>query len=213
MTAVAGSRLPGLLGHELRNPLASAMTGAMLARDMVDADDPRAAVLDGVLRDLDRMTCLIDGWLAMARGSGTGSSSGDTRLLVADLLDHAVRRHRAELVCCPDDAAVRGNRVLLERVLDNLCENARNAGAAAIRIAAQQSGAAVSIHVEDDGDGIAPDDVERIFAPGWSRGGGTGLGLFAAATTLAAHRGSVRCQPLLRGTRFTITLPLYDEGS
>jgi signal transduction histidine kinase len=84
MTAVAGSRLPGLLGHELRNPLASAMTGAMLARDMVDADDPRAAVLDGVLRDLDRMTALIDGWLAMARGVGSGT--GMTRLRVDDLL-------------------------------------------------------------------------------------------------------------------------------
>jgi hypothetical protein len=59
--------LPGLLGHELRNPLASALTGAMLARDMVDGRDSRAVVLDGVLKDLDCMTSLIDGWLAMAR--------------------------------------------------------------------------------------------------------------------------------------------------
>jgi signal transduction histidine kinase len=108
---------------------------------------------------------------------------------------------------------VRGNRALLERVVDNLCENARNAGATTIRLAAQHGAGEVTIHVEDDGDGIAPEDVERIFTPGWSRGGGTGLGLFAAATTLAAHRGSVRCQPLARGTRFTITLPLADEGS
>ena len=55
MIDAVADRLPGLLAHELRNPLASAMTGAMLARDMVDEGDPRATVLDGVLRDLDRV--------------------------------------------------------------------------------------------------------------------------------------------------------------
>ena len=91
MNGVASDRLPGLIGHELRNPLASALTGAMLARDMIDADDPRATVLDGVLRDLDRMTGLIDGWLQLARDQQPARS----RLDVEELLQQVAERQRA----------------------------------------------------------------------------------------------------------------------
>lgn len=207
MRAIAPERLPGLLGHELRNPLASAVTGAMLVRDLVDDGDPRALALDGVLRDLDRMTALIDGWLAMARGTAPRQRP----VRVDDLLADAAARHRAELLCCPAETVVAGDHVLLDRVLDNLCENARRAGAATIRIAAQHRGDDVAIHVEDDGRGIAAEHVEHVFTPGWSGTGGSGLGLFAVATTLAAHGGTVSCVPLPRGTRFTITLRRADE--
>lgn len=195
--------LPGLLGHELRNPLASALTGAMLARDMIDGGDPRAVVLDGVLRDLDRMTGLIDGWLQLARDQQGVAEIVD----VEDLLAAVAKRHRAEVVCTPPAFKVSGNRFLLERVFENLCENARNAGATKIRIAAQHDVNRVDIHVEDDGRGIAPGDVETIFEAGRSGSGSTGLGLHAVATTVAACEGEVRCIPLPSGTRFTISLP------
>jgi len=195
--------LPGLLGHELRNPLASAMTGAMLARDMIDCDDPRATVLDGVLRDLDRMTGLIDGWLQLARNQ----PGRQERVDVEDLLTQVASRQRAEVVCAPPDFEVAGNRFLLERAIENLCENARTAGATKIRFAAQHDGNRIDIHVEDDGCGVAPSDAQRIFEAGCSRSGGTGLGLHAVATTIAACDGNVRCVPLATGTRFTISLP------
>lgn len=195
--------LPGLLGHELRNPLASALTGAMLARDMIDGEDPRAIVLDGVLKDLDRMTGLIDGWLQMARDQ----HSAQTRIDVEDLLTSVGDAQRAEVVCAPPSFEIMGNRFLLERAIENLCENARNAGATKIRIAAHHDGSRVDIHVEDDGHGIAPEDAERIFEAGCSRSGSTGLGLHAVSTTVAASNGEVRCVPLPSGTRFTISLP------
>ncbi|MCU0867418.1 MAG: HAMP domain-containing histidine kinase [Planctomycetes bacterium] len=201
--ALAAERLPGLLGHELRNPLASAMTGAMLVREMVDGDDPRAAVLDGVLRDLDRMTRLVDGWLALAR---TGNPVRST-FAVDGLVRDVATRHDAEVVVSPVEPVLQGDRALLERALDNLCENARHAGARTIRIAVQRIGDQVAIHVEDDGRGVPAEHCERIFTPGWSSRGGAGLGLYAVATTVASHRGTVRCVPLARGTRFTLTLP------
>lgn len=201
--SVVTQDLPGLLGHELRNPLASAMTGAMLARDMIDSGNPRAIVLDGVLRDLDRMTGLIDGWLQLARDQHGVAETVD----IEEILTLVANRHRAELVCTPPAFKVLGNRSLLERVFENLCENARNAGATKIRIAAQHDGDHVDIHVEDDGCGIAPDDLAHIFEPGHSGSGSTGLGLHAVATTVAACDGDVRCTPLPCGTRFTISLP------
>tara|TARA_R110002072_G_scaffold174303_4_gene329471 strand:- start:84926 stop:85555 length:630 start_codon:yes stop_codon:yes gene_type:complete len=202
MSAVAQD-LPGLLGHELRNPLASALTGAMLARDMIDNDDPRAIVLDGVLRDMDRMTGLIDGWLQLARQQ----HGAQDRVDVEELLAKVAYSQRVEVVCAPPAFAVMGNPFLLERALENLCENARKAGATKIRIAAQHDGSRVDIHVEDDGHGIEAGDAERIFEAGCSRSGSTGLGLHAVATTIAACQGQVRCVPLPNGTRFTISLP------
>ena len=203
MNGVAQDQLPGVIGHEVRNPLASAMTGAMLARDMVDSDDPRAAVLDGVLRDLDRMTGLIDGWLQLARDQQVGERVG-----VEELLDAVASRTRAEVVSAPPSAWVRGNRCLLERALENLCENARNAGAANVRFAAQHDGGNVHIHVEDDGKGVDPEQTDKIFAAGWSGAGGTGLGLHAVRTTVEAMGGDVECVALVGGTRFTISVPM-----
>lgn len=203
MNAVAADRLPGVLGHELRNPLASAVTGASLLREMIDGDDPRAPLVDGLLRDLDRMAALTDGWLQLARGRRAAAVAFD----LAEVLSGVAARHGAELVTCPAPALVRGDRALLERAFDNLCENARNAGARSIRLAAQHLGADLCVHVEDDGGGVPPQLVEHIFAPGISSRGGTGLGLHAVAVTVAAHRGTVRCVPLTRGTRFTVTLP------
>ncbi len=203
MIPVAADRLPGLLGHELRNPIASAMTGAMLARDMVDEGDPRAAVLDGVLADLDRTTALIDGWLALARGA----AARRLRIDVDGLLSRVAGRHGVQLVA-GSGAAVRGDAAMLERALDNLVENARQAGARHVRLAAQTLGEQVVLHVEDDGAGVPKDGAGRLFEAGWSGRGGTGLGLYAVAATVAAHGGAVGCQALPRGTRFSITLPL-----
>ncbi|MFK7740479.1 MAG: sensor histidine kinase [Planctomycetota bacterium] len=210
MSGLAAEHLPGVIGHELRNPLASALTGAMLLREMVDDQDPRAAVADGVLRDLDRMTNLIDGWLSLARGAAT---CGARAIDVESLLVNVAANARAEMVSAPPSVTVEGNQSLLERVLENLCENARNAGASNIRIAAQCDERQVILHVEDDGSGVDEGDVDRVFDAGWSAQGGTGLGLHAVVTTVHAMSGEVRCVPLPRGTRFSITLPRCTHSS
>ena len=204
MSLVASARLPGLIGHELRNPLASAMTGVVLAREMVDGDDPRAPVLDGALRDLERLRQLLDGWLRLARTDSTKAVT----IAVDDLVVRTAERNGVEVCSRCAEARVTGDPCLLERALENLFENARQAGARRIRVAVQALQDEVSIHVEDDGAGVPSKDAERIFAPGWSGRGGTGLGLHAVATTVAAHMGRVRCVPLARGTRFSITLPM-----
>jgi signal transduction histidine kinase len=204
VTALAPQLLPGVLGHELRNPLAAAMTGALLLREMLDGEDARGPVLDGVLRDLERMKHLIDGWLQVAR---TGAVAR-RELAVDALLERAATRHGAQVVGPASAAEVAGDPGLLERALDNLIENARQAGARQVRLAAQVLGERIQVHVEDDGVGVPPAQRERLFRPGASGRGGHGLGLYAVATTVAAHAGTVQCVPLARGTRFTISLPL-----
>ncbi|MBL8723060.1 MAG: HAMP domain-containing histidine kinase [Planctomycetes bacterium] len=204
MSTLMPQLLPGVLGHELRNPLAAAMTGALLLREMLDTDDTRGPVLDSVLHDLERIKHLIDGWLQVARAG----VAPRRELSVDELLARVAVRHGAQVVGPASDAEVAGDPSLLERALDNLLENARQAGARHVRLAAQVLGGRIQVHVEDDGPGIAPAQRERLFRPGSTGRGGHGLGLYAVATTVAAHAGTVQCVPLTRGTRFTITLPL-----
>ena len=133
MSRFAADRLPGLLAHELRNPLASAMTGVLLAREMVDAEDPRAPVLDGALRDLDRVSVLLDGWLRVARTANVRSETVDLDALVAEVAAHA----GVQMVSRAPGAVVAGDCTLLVRVFENLFENALHAGASMIRVAVQ----------------------------------------------------------------------------
>lgn len=202
MTAPAAASLPGVLAHELRNPLASAMTGVLVARDLVDDDDPRAAVLDGAIRDLQRLSDLTDGWLALARGQAVGG--------VADLgsaLAAVAARHGAQFELPGSSTLVISRPALLERMFDNLCENARRAGARTIRLSAVRQADDYVVHVDDDGAGVAAGDAERVFRPGFSTRGGAGLGLHAVSVTASAFGGSVRCEPQATGSRFVVTLP------
>lgn len=198
--------LAGLLGDDLRNPLASAMTGTMLARDMVQSDGQRAVVLDGVLRDLDRMSGMIDGWLQIARDQ----PSLEERVNVEALLTLVAARQGAEVVCVPPAFEVLGNSYLLERAIENLCENSRSAGATEIHIAAQHNGSSIEIHLEDNCPGIDPKDAEDVFSVDHSSASGAGLGLHVVAKIVADCAGSVCCVPLASGTRFTISLPRAD---
>ncbi|MCA8974169.1 MAG: HAMP domain-containing histidine kinase [Planctomycetes bacterium] len=204
MNAAKVGDLAGVLGHELRNPLAAAMTAATLLREMIDDGDPRRDLADQVLADLDRITRLTDGWLRLSRAGEVNRRQID----IEGLLDRVAARHEAVVVTGPVAVAVDGDETLLERALDNLLTNAVQAGARHLRIAAQCLDDEVAIHIEDDGAGIAEADRARIFAAGWSGRGGNGLGLHAVEATVRAHRGRIRCVPLRQGTRFTLQLPM-----
>ena len=139
--------------------------------------------------------------------------------LADDLLDYA-RPWKVDPVpldpaACVTGRPVRtdGSRVLadprqLRRVLDNLADNARLAGADRVEIEVEGSGSLIRIHVLDDGPGV-PDEVrERIFQPFVSRrAGGTGLGLAIVARIMEAHGGAVALKDRPGwATCFTLTL-------
>jgi signal transduction histidine kinase len=103
------------------------------------------------------------------------------------------------------DAAVL--RRLLAPVLDNALRYAHSS----VTLRAERQSDAVLLVVEDDGPGVADEDAERVFQPGWRADPddahpGGGLGLALTARLAAASAGSVTCRPG-PGGRFEITLP------
>jgi signal transduction histidine kinase len=102
----------------------------------------------------------------------------------------------------------------LKQVFLNLIVNAGQAirDGGTIRIATETGDGWVTVKVEDDGCGIAPEHLERIFDPFFTTkrvGEGTGLGLGIAYHIVRSHRGEIQVDSeLARGSRFRVKLPV-----
>lgn len=198
------ARTVGVLGHELRNPLAAAVTGTALLRELVDAEDPRRQIVDGVASELQRIAALIDHYLDFAR---CGQARREA-VALKDVLAAAASRRCGVTVDGVLDAQVTGDAVLLERAFDNLIDNAFAAGASNLAVDVRRDEDTLVIAVEDDGKGVPPELRARIFELGFSRHGSTGLGLGFVAEVMAAHRGNIVCENGRRGARFVLRLPV-----
>ena len=117
----------------------------------------------------------------------------------------------ADLLAAPDGASFLGDATLLARALANLLDNAeRHGGGVTAMIVTQEEGG-VRFAVEDDGPGVAPENVERIFQPlqrGESGNGSLGLGLALVARIAEAHGGRATVEPSTEGgARFSVWVP------
>jgi PAS domain S-box-containing protein len=105
-----------------------------------------------------------------------------------------------------------------EQVLINLCVNARDAmpQGGTLRVWIEASGESdVVLNVADDGVGIPPENVARVFEPFFStKGTGSGLGLAVAAGIVAAHGGMITAESDgVHGTKMRVRLPRMERGS
>jgi signal transduction histidine kinase len=209
MSGGAG-RVAAVLGHELRNPLAAALTGTAVLRELLDPGDARIEVADGVLRDLQRLSQLLDSYLGLARLGRPARVRVDLGALCA-----AVHGRRPAVVRVEPGATclVAGDPHLLERALENLVDNALHAGARSVALRIEAADGRGRILVDDDGPGVPPDLRAHVFEPGFSGRGSTGLGLCIVAEVAAAHGGSARCEPRAGGARFCIELPVAEALS
>ena len=107
------------------------------------------------------------------------------------------------------------DREQLFRVLNNLAQNARQAGATNISVSASRDAERLIIDVADDGPGLSPRARERLFQPfaGSARDGGTGLGLVIARDIMRAHGGDIQlAESGEKGTTFRLELPVRGRA-
>jgi signal transduction histidine kinase len=200
--------------HELRSPLAAALTQLEVALDAPPADEDWPAVARDVLVDIGRLRVLVDDLLLLARLDGGAPRSPEPVDLSSYADDH------------PDDHAgppvpVVADRAALDRAVGNLVGNAARHARSRVRVTAAAEGAEAVLRVEDDGAGIAPGDRERVFDR-WTRlddgrgrdEGGSGLGLAIARAVVAAEGGRVVVEDSpLGGAALVVRLPLATPGS
>jgi signal transduction histidine kinase len=179
------------MSHDLRTPL----TRLRLRSEFVE--DPE--LQRKILADLDEMSAMVESTLAFARGDSESEKRAPVDL---GLLVEAVCEDAGDAGAAVESSAARGIVVpgrlnALRRAIANLIDNAVKYGGAA-RVSVAPEAERVLVFVEDDGPGIPPDELEKVFAPFYrldpSRNrdtGGVGLGLAVARTVARGHGGDV----------------------
>lgn len=213
------------ISHEFRTPLTSIIGYSEFLT--ANSSDPTMVAEDAevIHREASRLSRMVDDVLLMDRVDNGHVSLNlqplDVNALIASVTEAMLPlmiRHRLELVLDPALPRVLGDKDRLEQALTNLISNAVKFSdhGGAITIETTRSGAEVVIAVRDEGMGIAPEDMERIFQrferveTGISgRTVGTGLGLAIVSEIVNLHHGHVEVESAIgEGSTFSITLPI-----
>lgn len=217
-----------ILSHELRTPMSAVLGWLHLARHGGLTPEQRDKALDTVERNARLQVQLVNDLLDVSR-IVTGKLELESAVVgIERVLRNAVDSARLaagargiELVMHEDgrNLAVRGSESRLEQVFTNLLSNAikfsRDAGRVFIRMERREDKVAVS--VIDEGEGIAPGLLPRVFdifrqadSSARRRHGGLGLGLAIVSSLVALHGGTIAAESRGQGhgATFIVTLPL-----
>ncbi len=208
--------------HELRTPLAAVRAYAELfSRGAQSRPEDLERSMTGITRETERMSVLVEDLLLLAR-LDEGRPLERERVQLDGLVHDAVDAARAldperPLELDSQPVAVLGDRDRLRQIVDNLLSNVRShtppGTPAYVRVA--REGDHAVIEVEDNGPGLTPEELDRIFerfyradASRSRASGGVGLGLSIVAAVARAHGGRVSARSEGRGAIFRIELPV-----
>ncbi len=207
-------RLAGGVAHEIRSPLnALSMAAQRLRREVKTADDDAQARLEelqaAIGSSVGRLNATVEEFLALGTGADGGAPVEKERVDVAALVRAVVSREAPSAQAeGADDLLINADPRLLEKALANLVRNGEQAAPGTVSIAWRRSARDVTITVSDGGPGIAPEDLDAVFEPFFTRrAGGTGLGLTIARDAVVRQGGTLTVEsPSCGGTLFVVTL-------
>jgi two-component system sensor histidine kinase PilS (NtrC family) len=226
----AVAELSASLAHELRNPIASVRSAVEQLSGRSYASESDQVLGRLITRESDRLSRILGEFSDFARVDVTERRLIDVERLLREVIE-TVRQHPAARDRAEFEHHVQGNMrglwgdpELLHRTLLNLVLNAVQVGEAErsvhVRVVADSLrpdlvptevtlGVPVRIRVMDDGPGISPEDLPRVFDPFFTRRqGGSGLGLSIAHRAVQAHGGALIASSVPgEGATFAIVLP------
>jgi signal transduction histidine kinase len=215
----AVGRLASGVAHEIGNQL-SLLGYAELLADRFHGDPDIKELTDPLLAARRRLSTMVGTIREYVRG-GTAPTYVREPQALARIVDEsmsimrfepALKLRRVDRVPFDPEVAADVNREKLVQVIINLVRNAIQATreGGRIRLGVSRDGGVAVVEVEDDGVGIAPEDLPRIWEPFFSTKGeaGTGLGLGICRRIIEEHGGTIGvASELSKGARVTIRLP------
>jgi signal transduction histidine kinase len=214
--AIAGL-LAARIAHDIRNPLSSMKMHAQLVRAELGADQDTKAALNAILDDIEQVESVIRDLLELARPGEPHLQRVALTAVVRDVLKQLQpqlthRKIRVE-TSFDADADVTIDVSRFKRAVSNIVINASEAMATGGTIEVEthaMANSTIALDVCDDGAGIDPELLDRVFDPFVStKRTGVGLGLVNAKAIVESHGGRIELSRLSpRGTRARIVLPV-----
>lgn len=215
------------MAHEIRNPI----TIINLLMHSIHSDPAQSEQTRNDVRivteKLDRINQIIEQTLNLARSSESEFRPGNINKLIEELLIFLsyklnMAQIRVETDLDPRLPAIPMDPGQVQQILLNLLVNAMEAvkgrrGVLRIRTrlaSDRRLGKCVKCDITDNGTGIAPESLARLFEPFYTtQEKGTGLGLFISNKLVRRHRGTIKVKSVVgEGSTFTVALPLIQEG-
>jgi two-component system sensor histidine kinase PilS (NtrC family) len=208
-------RMAGGIAHEIRNPLTSIAGSVQVLAGISELNPDQQALVEIVLRESDRLNAIITDFLMYAREKTYKMAVVNLVPLLDDTLTALERSHSGppvEIVrrFADQSAWTLADRDRIKQVFTILSNHAVHSMPQGGRLAVSLAPAEDRwrIHLADTGEGLTPQQVEKVFEPFQSQtGGGTGLGLAIVYEILQAHDARVSVQSALGdGINFCIEL-------
>ena len=207
------------VAHEVNTPLTGVSSYTQMLLGMIPETDPKHALLQKMHKQTERASNIVGNLLNFSRaGNVTDFTEIDINKLLNDtlqLLEPQFRKSNIEIIknYAVIPPKILGNAGKLQQVFTNLILNARDAiiGGGAITLSSDFDQDRVIIEVSDTGEGIAPENLKRIYDPFFTTkgvGSGTGLGLAVSYGIVQEHAGSIEAESELgKGTTFRLIFP------
>jgi K+-sensing histidine kinase KdpD len=214
------------VSHDFRTPLAVILASASALRELFDDLDRagREDLLVTIQEEAERLNRFIANLLQISKLETGVVPASLAEVDIAEVVDEIARRcargrnaGRLRIGVCESGLFVRGDPILLDHAIGNVVGNALRFSGAQQRVVVtgRKAGRAVRIEVTDNGPGVDPGDLERIFEKFFQSGprpresSGAGLGLSIARGLLAAMQGEIWAENRAggQGLRVTMSLP------
>ena len=219
------------VSHDLRTPLASIIGSitSLLSYGKTYSEPVRRDLMVTIQEEAERLNRFVGNLLDMTKLESGALELKRDWVVIGELIGAAIeriRRHtgprRIRIEVAPNLPMVRVDFVLMEQVLFNLLDNAIKYSPpnSTIRLTAARLGNEIVVEVIDQGRGIPPEDLERVFdkfhrvRQGDRQTVGTGLGLSICRGIAEAHGGSIAARSPAEGrhgTAMTIRLPIEPQ--
>ena len=219
--AVIGELAAGL-AHEIRNPVA-VIRGALEEWSARDKDEALQEKLEEIaIRESDHLNDIVSGFLNFARNPSLKREIIDAEAFALEISESLRREYqdcaglRIEFGRSGRPCLVSGNATQIKQVFTNLGKNAIEAmqGKGTLRIEVSNSSGPVEIRFDDDGPGIDPDKIGRIFEPFYTtKESGVGMGLAVCLRIITAHDGTIMATSREGGgCSMKVLLPGAEQG-
>lgn len=214
------------IAHEIKNPLASILTGIQVLKQRIDGFPTEQEYCDRIIQEIKRTDSIIRSLLLYARQPDLKKDYISLSIPLKEVLhvmEHALKKNNIKInIDAHDDLPIPYiDASLWKQIFWNLLDNAIQACSVndEIRIIMEENisdlgDQYIIISIEDSGKGILKGNEERIFDPFYStKTQGTGLGLAITKRLVELHHGNIIAETREKGgSRFVISLPIYKKG-